>query len=384
MVILIIWMGGRNEGYFKMTVIYTPATLPENLKHKDTNKLVYTPSLAGVITRQKWNIRWWGDGAPFQHPALLISAFNGLQYWDFREKFEIPRKNFTFFADSGGFQILNKGVYLDPLDVLKWMEHNADIGAMLDTPPNFESGALLGKEFKTLAKKSLKNYEKMDRNRKESNFKLYKPIHGNNTETLNWWYNYVKDVPCDGYASSPRRPSAELAAFTLSFAIHNDLHNFHLFLGTGFHVIPVIVYASKFLKNLSFDSSSFSLMGGRLRQYIMPLFFNVSIPFGRGFDGKLKELPCFCPVCNVSTPEAMNAETAEGAGLILLHDLYMYLINIKVLNKLVDDTEKYKEVIRRNFPTNTMKAIESIDATVEGKFDETFKSGKSKELDGFV
>lgn len=361
-----------------MPAIYTPATLPENLKHRDTNKLTYTPSLAGVYTRIKWNIRWWGEGAPFQHPALLISAFNGVKYWDFRDKFEIPRKEFLFFADSGGYQNFSQGLYADPLEILKWMEHNADIGVMLDLPPDFETSATMGKKLEEHCAKSLANYEKMDKNRENYDMKLFKPLHGNTAETLGWWHKQVEDIPCEGYASSPRRPSAEMAAFTLSFAIDRGLDNFHLFLGTGFNVIPVIAYASRYIKDLSFDSSSFSLMGGRLRQYILPIHTNVTIPFGRQYIANLDRLPCFCPICVNVLPSSMNEETAEGAGLILLHDLYVYLLQINTFNALSTDKDKFREVVKKNFPEQTNHALDLLDLAADGQFEDVWEKKKEK------
>jgi len=374
---------------------YTPATLPENLKHRSTNRLTYTPSIAGTDARYKYGIKWWGKDAFFQHPAILISAYNGLKYWNFREEFEIP-KDMLFFADSGGFQNFSQGVWEDPIKILRWMELNANIGTMFDLPPSYETSSILNEDFKRHAKLSKRNYLKMDKNRKNYDMKLYKPIHGNTLETLKWWFKFVEDVPCEGYGSSPRRPSAMMAAFTLSFAIEYDLHEFHLFLGSGVNVIPTIVYASRFIQELSFDSSSFSLTGARYRKYVVPLYPNEYIDFGRDFTVKIEELPCTCPVCKViSDPKELQAKTAEAAGLILLHNLHQVITNIEMLNRLVKDVEKYKSVIKKNFPEETLLSLKYLDSVVENGLEDAYsefsqymdtgkmQKRKNKDLGGF-
>jgi len=356
-----------------MAALYTPATLPENIKHKDTNKLVYSPSLQGVFERFKYNIKWWGDGAFFQHNALLISAFHGQKYWNFRDKYEIPKKDFTFIADSGGFQAFSMGVWSDPIDILRWEENNADIGMMLDVPPTFETGLGVTNEFKKHAKKSKINYEKMVKNRQNDEMELFMPIHGTIYESLKWWYKYCSDVHCDGFASSPRKSSPDLVAFTLGFAIEHQMHDFHLFLGSGKNVIPVIVYASKFLKNLSFDSSSFSQTGGRYRKYYLPGFSNETIGFGRNEDVKITELPCNCPVCTkINNPLILKKENATSSGMILLHNLYLTLQSIESLNSLIKDTNKFKEIISKYYPVETQIAINFIDEVIEKGFEDAY------------
>jgi hypothetical protein len=324
-----------------------------------------------------YTLDWWTDTAIFNYDALMVSAFYGIEIGDFREHYKIPRGDFLFITDSGGFQLSRHDVTLSPTDILKWMERNADVGLTLDDPPTPEERAVLTLDLlKPHGKVSRRNYEIMHRSRESDKFELLKVIQGDTVEQLEWWWNLMADLEFDGASIACRPPTAEKTAMGLGFMMHHDMKKVHVLLGTGDMTIPVIIYAKKYFERLTVDSSSFSTAGAAYRTYYLPYSRSMTINFGDNFNSSIKELPCDCPVCQLATVDDLNISKRSHAtkdaslpgGLIALHNLYVTLQYYNFLQVLADDRDLYIKHLELVGATEAIKGIEFLDDVYERGF----------------
>jgi len=364
--------------------------------------LKYTPSIEGMYGTKgerdqagrgkiesegrEYTLDWWTQTAIFRYNALMVSAAYGLDRWDFREFYDIPRRDFIFITDSGGYQIFSQGLKMEAVDILRWMEHNADIGLTLDRPPMKTGEKILGsdeipratkEDFKISIEKSKENYEIMHRNRQANDLVLLKVIHGFSLNELNRFYEAVKDFEFDGHAFGANQNDVRSVALVLGFAQTIEKERVHMFLITGAFTAPVVIYAKRFFKHLTFDSSSFSVTGARYRKYYYPNKISAGISFGKKYNASLKELPCTCPVCQLATVADLNAEGSVPGGLIALHNLYQVLQYFSILEKLADSPDNYIEYLRHTgCPHKTIEMIEYLRCIEENDFDTANKKYK--------
>jgi tRNA-guanine family transglycosylase len=390
----------------KKDLRYTPA-LPRGLSSAGYTlryNIKFTPSVMGMETRSKsskftpvwamnknndpdtefegFTLDWWTDTAIFNYDALLVSAFYGLDHPDFREYYGIPRDNFIFVGDSGGYQIWTQKVQIEPTDILRWQENNVDIGLTLDVPP--PSPVVNWKDFEYAAKQTYRNSEIMHRNRQSEDILMYKVIQGDNQKEMDYWWDVMSDLEFDGISIAPRPPNAEKMAIGLGFAMSKGVKNIHVLLGTGGGTIPTIIYARKYFDLLTVDSSSFSSAGAIYRSYYLPFNISQTLAFGKQFNGELKELPCDCPVCQVSSVKDMNLTKNDqdtggrsmasiSGGLIALHNLYMVLRHHHFLEKLSDDRENFISYLRTQGLDEAIAGIEFLDSVNERGFEDVYK-----------
>jgi len=368
---------------------FTPV-LPEGLASAGyylRKHIRFTPAISGLEDRGKiekegnsFTLDWWTKTAMFNYDALMISTFYGLEKSNFREYYNIPRKNFLLFADSGGFQIFSQKIKIEPLYVLKWQERNVDVGLTLDVPPLDASQNVVGDfdTFKRAAEQSKRNYLIAHRNWNEK-LELLKVIHGSSPSRLDYWKKTVEDLEFSGYAFSPKPVCAETVAIVLAYAKEIGAKKIHIFLGSGEVVTPIMIYARKFFDRLTFDSSSFSSAGARYRRYYLPYKISRGISFGGGYNGKIKNLPCSCPVCQLATVKDMNAEGSLPGGLIALHNLYVYLQYYHFLTNLSDDEELYKAFLNDRGLKTTVRMLDFLDYSAEVGFYDAYNTVFEKE-----
>jgi len=347
-------------------------------------KLTFTPSMEGMYKRGKvkeFTLDWWTKTAIFRYNALMVSAAYGIDEWEFRDFYKIPKKDFLFVTDSGGYQIFSQGLKLEAVDILRWMENNADVGLTLDRPP-LKTGRtpILGKEdeipraqeedFKISIEKSRRNYEIMHRNRQSDKLKLLKVIHGYSLRELNQFYDAVKDLEFDGHAFGANQDDVRSVALVLGFAQTVEKERIHMFLITGEYTAPVVIYAKRFFNHLTFDSSSFSVTGARYRKWYYPGKIGSGIPFGKSYKSSLKDLPCTCPVCQLAEIEHLNMEGSIPGGLIALHNLHQVLTYFYILEKLADSPDDYIQYLRLSgCPQKTIESVEYLRCIEENDFD---------------
>jgi len=208
---------------------------------------------------------------------------------------------------------------------------------------------------------------------------MYKVIQGDNKKELDYWWDKMSDLEFDGLSVAPRPPNAEKIAIGIGYAMSKGEKNLHVLLGTGSSTIPLIVYAKKFFNLLTVDSSSFSSAGAIYRSYYLPYDHGQTIPFGKQFKGKLKELPCTCPVCQMATVDDLNSDGSLAGGLIALHNLYCVLSQHYFLEKLSDDKEQYIDYLRGQGHTMAVDAIEFLDDVDERGFEDAYNARFSHE-----
>jgi hypothetical protein len=223
-----------------------------------------------------------------------------MKYPNFREKYKIPRDT-LLFGDSGGVQITTKGKFFDPIEVLRWLENNVDIGFVLDIPPPLLSTARpLTPKLKELglvnhkdrAKQSARYYEIMERNRQNYNIKILKVLHGVTKTDLEYWYELTKNIEFDGWALASK-PSGTpiIPALHYSFLADKEEMDYwlHYFAISGFtQTLPTIYYIKSKLKRpneFSFDSSTW-ILGKIARKYLLPFtnFYLQLAPYARKLD----------------------------------------------------------------------------------------------------
>ena len=119
---------------------------------------------------------------------------------------ERDRSSTMLICDSGGYQIASNGLKLrsdnDRLDLLRWLERNADWAMTLDVP----TGPLLKKEeyqyptFRACLDKTLDHLDFFQTNRVPGATKFLNVLQGNTTQQTDTWYNAVKDFKFEGWA----------------------------------------------------------------------------------------------------------------------------------------------------------------------------------------
>lgn len=381
---------------FSKTLTFTPVSADTAAgPHGTTDRIsVYTPSAPDIQGRydqkyKSYKLAWWGEGSIIQHNALLMSAFYGMKWWDFRDHFKIPRKNFTLVADSGGFQQNTTGERIDPVAVLKWQEMNADIGFILDIPPKDPVTGIATKDLNHLTKCAVQtalNAERALRNRKNEDMLLYGILQGGDPEQFKIWIKEFdsRELEFDGYCASLQPPSDPMQVALHTTFLHNyGIKKVHIFGGTGADVTPVIIYAAKLFDLFTFDSSSYAV-GSKFRKYFLPnLTMRDSIHFATKSEGatKIKNLPCDCPVCQISSVKHMFSDGSVPGALISLHNLYIYIRFLNMLTYLSDDDDAYLEYVTKYSTKETIRALNFIKDYTEIGYEEVnkkyFKKKKS-------
>ena len=337
--------------------------------------LKFTPALSvieGKRAKEKFkefNLTWWEPNSFFKYNAMLCSAFYGMKdKWNYREDYGIP-KNFLLIADSGGFEQATQGIRIEAIDVLKWQENNADIAFTLDIPPvnpenlHFTTDMTF---FKKCAEQSFRNAECAQRNR--DNIKLYFVLQGHTVKQLDLW-SQNRLTEFDGTALSHKSTHLVWLAVQAMYAKEHGVKNIHVLTGTGYNSVPLIVYLRKHFKHVTFDSSSYG-MGARNMQYNLPHRYKLF--FGRSYNGKVKRLPCDCPICkNISIDDLQTGTSVSGA-LLSLHNLYNYIQHVEFLDAIVDDDELFGNYVEKHTNKRTHRAFDFLKSCEKIGFDDTY------------
>jgi len=330
-------------------------------------KVTYVPGPLVGLTQKCF---WWSSNniSGYKYPAILLSAPYFMK--ESRDSMLIEN-DVLVVGDSGGFQILTGKIdWLEPISILRWQEANCDIGIALDVPPVSSINSIPNSSFvEKCAEKSARNYEIAERNRRSDKLILLKPLQGTKLEHLEIWYNSTKSIELDGYALAPK-PIDDPMVFALQVIfIHEreEQERTHIFLGSGLHVIPVIIYSTYFFKSVTFDSTVPSTYGANRIYTIFyaPTSFRIQIPSRRN-PPNMRRLPCDCPVCSkVSYADFCKGEN-DAVGLFVLHNLFTFLKYIHVLDALCDDKDLFLQYVESFCKDETTKAIEMMMYYEEG------------------
>lgn len=323
---------------------------------------------------------WWGPNSLIYYPALLFNYYHTGKM-DIRRRMLVPPE-VTVIGDSGGYEILSrrakgKKVDIQPLQVLRWQEANCDIGITLDiSPVNLQPikggksvatnpNPISHEEFERRLQETCQNNQTFQDNRnKTKNLRIYNVIHSGmgKTQSINIWYERVKDFKFEGWSIAPKPPSDPIKVaidgmFLYDRGIRKNLHVLGI---SGINVLPVLVYMEQYIKNISTDSFSYGI-NAIVRKHMN--FFGPGL-FFRPKERKYSRIPCICPVCShIRSVEDLYRTDIEGYALISLHNLWQYLNYLKYLETLVEDRENFIKYIRNRNKLRT--AINFIDNTIQ-------------------
>ena len=239
----------------------------------NSSRKLFSRKLISNLTGEELITNFWTKGkSPFYYPYALISSFYGLDWFNYREEFNLPEEMFLY-SDSGGFQaVMLDYANVNPLAVVSWQQKNSECGSILDVPPyeklgTAQFGGNINKLFDVNLEKTQKNVDMMLKNWTNKKFELQSVVQGETPEQMIKWHTGMEKVARDnniefaGYAMSPK-PAND----PYKIALHGLLASrvakdkpIHFLQATGGNALITIVYFNKLLKNrITVDSSTFS------------------------------------------------------------------------------------------------------------------------------
>lgn len=310
------------------------------------NRAIYIPAV-GYTFWDKWkknrrhrecyDLKWFSPRSFFCYPYALISAFYGKdydRYW--RHKSGYP-KDYLLITDSGGYQLIENPSAIEPNASLRWQERNADVGFVLDVPPR------KGSNFGDCLKKSVKNFQIFEQNRKNYDMKLYNVLQaGQNMNEMEMWYNAVKSFDFDGWCLSASSYKIQVQGYLMLHLedARNLNGNFHLFGSTSMRTMFTMAMISHYFETpITFDSTSYTI-GSRYREFLRPMNLKEPLSFGRNAK-RIEVNPCNCPVCSRVTLDDLYSQERDALAPLLLdlHNMYWTIEVNKKINNLVDNQE---------------------------------------------
>lgn len=345
--------------------------------------LVYIPVFSEAFEEFNW---WTGKYLDYQN--CLVSYYYARNR-NIREEFNM-QKAFVI-GDSGGYQAITQNVDINPMQVMKWAERNKNNYQMiLDRPPFQAGGVSFGQKFPVelfnqCMEITASNGEKMVEIRQDKEVKLFGIIQGETLNEIKKWHERLEqNVKYDGIALSVKPAyNPIINAIYLAYAIENIDKPIHTLQISGANTLPVLAYATKFLKfDITTDSSAFA-QGNISRKYMIPFSYQIEgFTIGNSREINLIEQLCDCNICKTYSIEDMK----NNGRLISLHNLNYMIKKVKFLNILAKDSALFKEFVNRNCSTKTIEAIRFIDLAKEKGVDKAYKQiiEKQKSLSAFT
>lgn len=341
----------------KINYGYVPANMPGG------------PTMCGLKYNEK-EIAWWNDNSIIKYSKLLVSAYHLLRATqnnpNIKNELNID-SNIFLIMDSGGFSMSTLGeIDIKPQQVIDLsIEYNADIMMSLDIPPynlldETKDFILDDDDFNEKMETSYNNAKYMEQNRQNYNGKYYVCIHGDNLNRLDLWWNKMSDIKCEGYALAPKNKSDYwILAQTLLWIYHKGVkENIHFLAFSGINTIPVLIYFSKYINNLTFDSSSWA--GGAMRREYCINGIRHKIIYGDSTNYNIS-IPCKCELCSQINNMAEFNNKTYGGALMSLHNLIMYENFCHALFSLKNDEILFKEFVKININEKIIEVFNYID-----------------------
>lgn len=348
---------------------YLPALLPK----------IFTEQVVKLGFERARKMFWWDEKAFFKHNSLLISAYYGMEKKDdeqtkFVRKFlQIP-EDAKLYGDSGGFQSMTLRKVIPNEDIMDWYENNCDFAFVQDFPKKYidfknqeadtKQHLSRSDSFKMFAEfQAESNKEFMKR--KFTKCKLYNIVHGNNVAQMDHWFDTVKNDKMFGWTSSIKPTDPFRVAFSLAHFFKKGVReNVHVFAASGFETIPLIIWATKYIDNITFDSSSW-MAGNIYRAYCSPIDITKKLVIGNSSKGQYDKLPCDCPVCrNLKNTKKIYENNATAASLVSLHNLYWMLWYIERLKGMMQVESDFRGIVKMSFGTEVIQAMNYLDEAV--------------------
>jgi tRNA-guanine family transglycosylase len=314
------------------------------------------------LTYKDFDVKFFTEKSLFTYKYMLATAYYRIVQNDNDHRKSYP-DDIVFIADSGGYQMESfsrkgKDVNITPMQVLRWIEKNADIGMNLDVPP--------WDTFDDPLKRSVENFKLFEKNRINYNFKLYNVLHGKSLSEIQQWYGAVKDFNFDGWAIGiDPATNIYLQIIGYMYLHENDAANLngfcHFFGMSGLqNMISLAMVSEHFDTALTFDSSSYNI-GSRFRKYVLPGNIRYQVDFGRDAKHNLKSIPCNCPVCRNTNISLLYEQVNNITPILIsLHNLYYYIETNKFVNSIVCDNDFLLEYALSVNELNLVKNINNM------------------------
>jgi len=311
-------------------------------------------------TVMEYNLGWWEkDRSFFYYPCMLISAFYGMKYPDFRKRFNIP-DNFILYGDSGGFQNLSKDRNLSWKDVLEWQERNCNVIFSLDYPIDF---CKTSHEIEKFNNKTIRNIENMIDNKRNDDSLYYGCVHAFDTNSLINFYESISDIAVDGYGqgqlSTLKRITIDekIDRIVLAYTLDDEKRNQHFFgLSSPIAIAVGHFMEKKYRGKFTYDNSNYGrgAIGREYKLDSMKLILNENSP--------INSLGCDCPVCSqLNCINDMKGEGSVPGALISLHNLWQEIKKDLWIKSLIDSPDDLLRYIGESkFKKSTIQRLDYI------------------------
>lgn len=286
-----------------------------------------------------------------------------------RKGFKI-RDDVTVVGDSGGFQAVTQGKYINPLALLKWQEANCNIAPILDVPPYSSFGGYTETtNFEKCLAQTVSNAQIMNSNRINKEMLQYGVVQGFKNEEIEAWYKAVNEVGnWDGWALAPKPPAPDVLNKFFALAYRKGIKKIHVFQCTGLDSFMLAVYLNyHYLKaDVTMDSVSY-LASQKFGRIVHPLTYRM-INFGR-LSGKTFSMVCDCVFCNHYQQVKDQFEDARHINfyyVMNMHNLYLMVRFVTAINQYVQDEELYEEIIDKfaSDPETLRKCIQEFKSLI--------------------
>jgi tRNA-guanine family transglycosylase len=322
-------------------------------------ELVYIPVL--YESRKGVDYDWYSGNYGIRHPYILISAGDTAYGVESLGK-NIYRKlpGVKIFADSGGFQLQEEGVYISPERVAEWQDAlGADIRFILDHPTILRDGVMTtqvplhGDKFKEKLALTVDATKRM-LNTYKTPGETYAVLHGLTPEEVTAWRDELLklgDFAGWGISSTFK----DIAQYRQKLRLLGEVgvKKIHVF---GLTEPALLIHIARYMKEnkieyCSFDSTS----------YICTKFSSVHYPimstqvgwFARNEHRPNLRLVCDCPVCQKLNP---NQSLDEGKDVDFGYKCGIHNIQkIVEMAKSIAELSKYDDLLSQlevKYPAN--------------------------------
>jgi len=335
---------------------------------------------------EEWALNWWDKNPAIYHDTVLFSAYykNQLSHKarNLREGI-MARDDVKIYADSGGFQYLTMKAIPDPVELIRWMDENVDYGFILDFPPmemttdDVKTAFVPAKDWRDRLKKTYEATKIMVNKRQR--VPLYNVLHAEYPDMYEW-YNTMKEFQLEGWAAGVQPFTPLKVALRTAFFISEGIRDrVHIFGVGGVSTIPVLAYSAKWIKNLTFDNSSFAA-GAIKRDYFLPFLYGERLRFGSRQELKVgqvtttKELPCECNICKYADGDRFRQPDYIAGLLLELHNVHVLVNYTKTMNMLVkNDEEAFLEMVKRRFGDKAWLSCMLVRTAAEEGFETSYR-----------
>lgn len=317
--------------------------------------LEFYPVFDSTNTRGKY-LRFWRplreilpgviDSNSIPHTRVALSPFYSMDLSQSEIRKQLQLEDVSILMDSTGYQRMtlprSDVAQLDPVEILRYQERNrADIAITMDAPfrPDDTSIAEGWRRIKLsieYAKIALKE-------RMQESMRLYCVIHGWDYLSTKKVAETVSQFDFDGFAlgapellsgNNMSQPAYLENLARLIVGIKESIGDRPL------HMLgianPSALYLMGMLGVSSFDSMRY-LHSAKYRDYLLPQGYLASVGAKRTGARRLRELPCFCPICSNVKLETLASYGSLPGALVAIHNIFALKTIVSTINSALEN-----------------------------------------------